>query len=185
MFVLVLQASIQSHQNEKQSLEETISKLRQDLQESHATKEEAVNVLRMKLEAAVEERGDITLSLKNEYNVMLKEKDERMISLQEEIHRVNEEFTNLGYRFEITLQDNINKGNKIVQLQNEVKDGQRVLEGKNELEIELQSKTELVSELEEELQHLKDSSNKSDSEKLNDELTSSKAWVKLLEKERT
>ena len=175
------QETITNYENEKRQLEEMTTKLEHDLQQSIFTKEEAVNVLRMKLEAAVEEKGDLTSSLKNEYNKMLSEKDERIARIQEDVERVNEEFTNLGYRFELTLQDGVNKGNKIVQLQNELKEKVRILEENGRLQQHLDSMVQRTQELEEELDYLKDNTNKSDSEKLYDELQNTKAMVKTLE----
>lgn len=181
----VFQKTLANHQNERKRLEETIAQLQQELQQTLCTKEEAVNVLRMKLEEAVEERGDLASSLKSEYDKMLTEKDERITRLQEDVHRVNEEFTNLGYRFELTLQDNVNKGNAIVQLQNELKEKARIVEENSRLQLRLESMVQRINELEKEMDHLKDETNKSDAQKLFEELQNTKAMVKALEKQLT
>ena len=175
-----IQESITNAQNEKQRLEEVITGLKSDLQQSSLTKEEAINVLRKKLEEAVEERGGAVVSLRNEYDKMLSERDQVIASLEDEIHRVNEEFTNLGYRFELTLQDNVSKGNNIMQLHNQVQEKQQILEENNALQERLETMGERVTELEKEIQELNEDSKKRDSERM--ELENSQNKVVELEK---
>lgn len=176
-----LHESLSNAQNEKKRLEEVISSLNADLQQSSSTKEEAINVLRKKLEEAVEERGGAVASLRNEYDKMLAEKDQLIASLQDEIQRVNEEFTNLGYRFELTLQDNISKGNNIMQLQNQVQEKEEVLKDNRALQERLNVVKERVNELENEIHELTEDINRRNSEKV--ELENSLNKVAELEKQ--
>ena len=176
-----IQDSLSNAQNEKQRLEEVISGLKSDLQQSSLTKEEAINVLRMKLEEAVEERGGAVVSLKNEYDKMLGEKDHVIASLQDEIQRVNEEFTNLGYRFELTLQDNVSKGNNIMQLQSQVQEKQQILEENGALQERLKTMGERITELENEIHELNEDKIRRDFEKR--ELENSVNKVVELEKQ--
>ena len=169
-----------SAHSEKQRLEEVVPGLKADLQQSSLTKEEAINVLRKKLEEAVEERGGAVVSLKSEYDKMLGERDQVVASLQDEMQRVNEEFTNLGYRFELTLQDNVSKGNSIVQLQNQVQEKQHILDENNELQERLRNAGERMTELDREIHELKEDKNRRDFEKL--ELQNSQNKVLELEK---
>lgn len=174
-----MQERLTHAENEKLHLEEIILSLKSDLQQSSKTKEEAIDVLRKKLEHAVEERGGAVSSLRQEYDGMLKEKDCHIASLQDEIQKVNEEFTNLGYRFELTLQDNVNKGNNIIQLQNQLHQSHDILQRNDVLEQELSTMKEQVNGLELNIHELVQYKSECDSFKI--ELEASKK--KLLDTE--